>query len=364
MDLKLKGIDRLPTATWSWLGVNGETFEGTLAGIPPYTALKRPEAPEGVKLEPMTESGVVFMEGDIGTGSGDDVRDFVKKNRNAGVFIQVKPGVQAEEPLVLDYTLDEKNPVLIDENTIVAEPGSKVTVLMRYTSAEKLNGFHAGLTRVYAKKGASVTLVQVQTLGPSCPHFSDVGGNVFEDGAVHLIQAELGASKSYAGARFRLMGDRSRAEIGNVYLGDGARQIDINYVVEHFGKKTVCEILSRGAMMDESQKIFRGTIDFKRGSAGSKGHEEEFAMLLSPKVRARSAPLILCEEEDVDGQHAASMGRIDEDRLFYLMTRGLSEAEAKRVIIKAQFAPILAQIPVASIRDDLRAHIEGRLGTK
>lgn len=362
MHLNIQDIDRLPTPTWSWLGVNGESFETELSEIKPYAAFSLPgNLPEGVKISEVMRSDIVFLEGDIDTGAGAQVRDFVKTNHNAGVFVEIKAGTQVAEPLVFDYTLDAENPILTDENTIIAEPGSHVTVVMRYKSAADLNGFHAGLTRVYAKKDATVTLVQVQLLGGDCPHFSDVGGTAFEDGSIELIQAELGGSRAHAAAKFKLTGDRSHVEIGNIYLGDGTRNIDINYIAEHTGKKTVSEILSRGAMLEKSKKIFRGTIDFKRGSAGSKGHEEEYAVLLSPNVRARSAPLILCEEEDVDGQHAASTGRIDENRLFYLMTRGLSEADARRLIIEAQFAPILARIPVESIRDDLQNHIVGRL---
>lgn len=362
MQVHIKDIDRLPTPTWSWLGVNGETLETEIPDVTPFSAFSLPEnLPEGVKVSEVLKSDIVFLEGDIDTGAGPQVRDFVKANHNAGVFVEIKAGAQVAEPLVFDYTLDPANPVLADENTIVAEPGSRVTVVLRYTSADGLNGFHAGLTRIYAKKDANVTLVQVQVLGGGCPHFSDVGGTAFEDGTIELIQTELGGSRAYAAAKFKLAGDRSRADIGSIYLGDGARNLDINYVVEHYGKKSVSEILSRGAMLGESKKIFRGTIDFRRGSAGSKGHEEEYAVLLSSKVRGRSAPLILCDEEDVDGQHAASTGRIDENRLFYLMSRGLSEADARRLIIEAQFAPILERIPVASIRDDLQNHIIGRL---
>lgn len=362
MHVNIQEIDRLPTPTWSYLGVNGESYKTELPEVKPYKAFSLPEnLPEGVKVCQVMESDIVFLEGDIDTGAGVQVRDFIKANHNAGVFVEIKAGTQTVEPLVFDYTLDAENPTLVDENTIVAEPGSRVTVVMRYKSAADLVGFHAGLTRIYAKKDAKVTLVQVQVLGSGCPHFSDVGGTAFEDGFIELIQAELGGSHTHAAAKFKLTGDRSHVDIGNLYLGNGTRNIDINYIAEHTGKKTGSEILSRGAMLGQSKKIFRGTIDFKRGSAGSKGHEEEYAVLLSPNVRARSAPLILCEEEDVDGQHAASTGRIDENRLFYLMSRGLSETDARRLIIEAQFAPILARIPVESIRNDLQTHIIGRL---
>lgn len=361
MTVNLKDLNRLPAPTWSWLGVNGETFETELPGFAPWPYAAPQALPAGVKVSGILKDEIVFLEGDIDTSAGVQTRDFVKQHRNGGLFIQAQAGAQIADPLVFDYTLTAAQPALADENTIIAEAGSRLTVVFRYHSEQDVHGFHAGLTRVYAKKGARVTLVQVQTLGGKCPHFENVGGSIFEDAKVELIQAEIGASQTFSGAAFKLIGERGGLDIGSIYLGDGARKIDLNYVAEHRGKNSRTDIAARGAMLGESRKTFRGTIDFKRGAAGAKGHEEEYAVLLSPKVVARSAPLILCEEEDVDGQHAASTGRIDENRLFYLMSRGLSEAQARKLIIEAQFAPIIARIPVASIRDSLQAHVTERL---
>ncbi len=364
MKLNLKNVNCLPTPTWNKLGVNGGIIDTEIPEIVPYTADVFPQTlPKGVEISDVMKTDIVFMDGDVDTGSGDSVREFVKKNHNTGFFIEIKAGTKVEEPIFLNLELDNQNPTLVDENTIVAEPGSNVTVVMRYTSKPGFNGFHAGMTRIYAKNDATVTLVQVQSLNETSLHFDDVGGTVFENGHVNLVQTEIGGSHASAAAHLKLMGRQSGVNIGNIYLGGNEESIDINYLVDHYGQKTDCEILARGALQDKSQKIFRGTIDFKRGSAGSKGREEEFAVLLDPTVRARSAPLILCEEEDVDGQHAASIGRIDENRLFYLMSRGLTEAEARKLIIEAQFTPILSRIPIASVREDLQTSIAGRLNT-
>ncbi len=113
--------------------------------------------------------------------------------------------------------------------------------------------------------------------------------------------------------------------------------------------------------MDNSSKIFRGTIDFKRGAHGAKGREEEHNVLLSSNVRNRTVPVILCAEEDVDGQHAASIGRIDENKLFYMMSRGLSLSDAKKLIIKASFEPVTAQIPLPDIREQISNYVEERI---
>lgn len=109
------------------------------------------------------------------------------------------------------------------------------------------------------------------------------------------------------------------------------------------------------------QKIFKGTLDFKKGASRSKGIEEEYAILLDKTVKADAIPLLLCEEDDVEGQHAASAGQIDSDKLFYLMSRGLDEKEAKKLIVEASFTPIIDKIPMEYLKEEITKEIHRRI---
>ena len=200
---------------------------------------------------------------------------------------------------MLDYRLDAENPALIDENIIIAGEGSEATIVMNCGSAGGV--LHAGLTRVYAHKNAVLNLIQVQMLDDGCLNFDDIGAAVFENGSFNLIQAELGGSKAYTGCKSQLAAG-AKFTTGTIYLGDKERKIDINYTADQFGKNSQSDISVRGVLMDNSSKIFRGTIDFKRGAHGANGREEEHNVLLSSNVRNRTVPVILCAEEDVDGQ--------------------------------------------------------------
>ena len=117
----------------------------------------------------------------------------------------------------------------------------------------------------------------------------------------------------------------------------------------------------KGALMDEAQKVFRGTLDFIAGSAGSVGRENEDVIILSPGVRNRSVPLMLSGEGDVDGHHAVSIGKMDEAKLFYLMSRGLDLAEARRLVVEADLFPVLARISDEALKEEIAASIEGRI---
>jgi len=159
-----------------------------------------------------------------------------------------------------------------------------------------------------------------------------------------------------------LEGEGAAAGLEVVYLGDGERSLDMSYRVEHRGRKTISGIRAKGILMDRSRKVFRDTLDFVSGASGSKGREEESVLMLGRDVRNVSVPLLLCGEDDVEGEHAATSGRPDDKILFYLMSRGLSELEAKKLLAEAAVSSIVEKIPDESVREEilgkLRSSIE------
>ena len=356
MNVTLKKINTLPARTWNRLSLNEAELNGTIGALAPYSGTPLSDLPAGV-----TAGAEPFPKPDVETGMGRDAADFITQNATYRVALRAAAGVKAEKPVFLNFTLDGKNSALADSAEITAEENSEITVVMSYRSAPGLSGFHGGLTKLYAAKGAVIHLIQVDLLGDGCVHFDNVGAFAEENGEINVVQAEIGGKKVFSGIKTRMEGRKSRLNINSIYFGDGDRAIDINYVADHTGKKTKSEIHVGGALLDESEKTFRGTINFIRGAKQAVGHESEYNLLFSPKVRNRTAPLILCEEEDVEGQHAASTGKIGADRLFYLMSRGLSEAEAKKLMIEAQFRPVTDQIPDESLRSAVMNDVSERV---
>ncbi len=211
-----------------------------------------------------------------------------------------------------------------------------------------------------------------------------------EPGAkLHLVQAELapvtaGVSsrlqiRAAAGAKFsytsvlaggasvaaeltvELAGQDSEADVWAFYLGDAGRRLDLNYIIRQSGRDTRANMQVRGALTGGAEKIFRGTLDFLQGAKGSVGRENEEVLLLSEDVRNRSVPLMLSHEDDVDGHHGVSVGRMDEARLFYLMSRGLDLSEAQRLIVAAAANPVLDRIPGQALGQEIYAYLQGRL---
>ena len=159
-----------------------------------------------------------------------------------------------------------------------------------------------------------------------------------------------------------LDGDDSKVDIAAAYFGSGDSRLDLNYIVHQRGKRTEANMFVSGALSGDCDKIFRGILDFVRGSKGSVGREREDVIVLSDTVRNRSVPLMLSGEDAVDGHHAVSVGRIDEEKLFYLMSRGLDRFEAEKLIVEAMFNPILERLEDTKLRDEIYEAIQRRLG--
>ena len=179
---------------------------------------------------------------------------------------------------------------------------------------------------------------------------------------VEFISADVGNGDYSADVEIELVGDDSAANLEAVYFGDGNRRLDLNYVIRQRGKRTQATMNVRGALAEHCDKIFRGTLDFQRGSKGSTGRELEEVIILSPGTRNRSVPLMLAAEDEVDGHHAVSVGRLDEEKIFYLMSRGLDKSEAERLIVEAAFNPVVEKIPDENLRGELLETLQRRLG--
>lgn len=190
-------------------------------------------------------------------------------------------------------------------------------------------------TELHVEKDARVRLVQIQNTAQDSLLRLENSGRCAGNGQVELIQILLGRGDVYSDGHFALNGTGSGFQAGIGYLGQRQQTVDLNLVVDHWGQKTTSEINAAGALKDDARKIFRGTIDFKRGSAGSVGNEQETVLMLGDGAVNKTVPLILCAEENVVGNHGATIGELDEDTLFYFESRGISAAEAENIMARA-----------------------------
>lgn len=146
-----------------------------------------------------------------------------------------------------------------------------------------------------------------------------------------------------------------------VYLGRKDQVLDLNYIGELRGKKSEIKIEAQGALKDTAKKHFKGTIDFKKGSKKAKGNENEFCMLLSDTAKSISLPMLLCSEEEVEGNHSSAAGKLDNKALFYMMSRGFDKKAAMKLAVKARFNEIIQKILDEALKNEVLYEIDERL---
>ena len=218
-----------------------------------------------------------------------------------------------------------------------------------------------GIVNISIGENASLKLTQLQLMPEERNHANEVNIVLEKKARLQLVAVETGAKSFASKVNIILKGDKSQADVSVLYFGDGDRSLDMNYVLDFQGRKTVGNLEVYGGLMGESQKIFRGTLDFKQGSKQAKGYEKENVVVLSKGVRNRSVPIMLSGEDDVVGNHAVSSGKINEDKLHYLMSRGLSPAEARKLVLEAAFNPVLELIDDEALRQEIDSYIKERL---
>ena len=147
-----------------------------------------------------------------------------------------------------------------------------------------------------------------------------------------------------------LRGDTARMDIDTRYLASGAEQRDFNYVIRHRGKKTISNMDANGVLTGTSKKVLRGTIDLIHGCKGSEGSERETVLLANRGVDNKTVPTILCDEDDVAGNHGATIGHVRPEQLFYLGCRGLSQEAAEALFVTAKLEDAALGAPEGQIR--------------
>ena len=221
-----------------------------------------------------------------------------------------------------------------------APENTSVTLVELYENAQKLSVE----TQLDIGKNASVRLIQVQLGAPGSVLRTAVTGACAQGGSLELIQVFPGPGDVYSDCHVTLRGDGSRMEADIGYLGQDTQTVDLNLAVEHFGQKTESRIRADGALKGSAQKTFRGTIDFKTGSAGSVGNEQETVLMLGENAVNKTVPLILCAEENVEGNHGATIGELDSDTLFYFESRGFDRTTAENILARAAIERLARKI--------------------
>lgn len=206
---------------------------------------------------------------------------------------------------------------------------------------------------VLVEAEGELTLIEIVRIDEKDSLLSGVVSSLEENAKLNVIQIFLGGKEVYTNILTDLIGKGSGFDLKSAYTLNTKNTLDINYVINHIGENTQCSLDSKGVLYKGARKIYRGTIDFKKGCKGAVGNEIEDCLLMDDDVVNKTIPVILCAEEDVEGNHGASIGNISEDLLFYLQNRGIAEEEIYKMMADARIDSVVRHIPDEKIREEL-----------
>lgn len=288
------------------------------------------------------------------TGIGADARAYLNFLARETMVLAAAKDTQERATVRVEAESGEAVAASID---VVAAPGSTFDLVIALDATAAMGAEDSATTalagttlRVFAGSHARVN-VTVYALGTPAAMLLDDEGYVLDEGArVNVRHVVLGGELTVTGLAADVRGDTARLDIDTRYLASGSEQRDFNYVVRQRGRKTVSNMNANGVLTGTSKKVLRGTIDLVHGCKGSEGSEQETVLLASEGVDNKTVPTILCDEDDVAGNHGATIGHVRPEQLFYLESRGVSAEAAEALFIRAKLEDAALSAPDERIR--------------
>ena len=401
-------VNAMPAPTWGWLKINDTTVEvpeGLLAAGPIFDAwtagIDIYSAPDGTFEAELEEAGqrypsrrasapgdagqlAALVAGAVGpldvpalsgyqagaikleeelscaeafkTGMGDEAYAYLQNNASGRYIIDLDAGRHEHMEV---YVRAGDGAATVASIDVVARANAVLDLDIMLDSLAEGTGLVGSVLRVFAGPHARVNINSIQTADDGYIAMDDTGLFLDEDARVDVHHTVLGAGASYTGLAGDLRGDRSCVTVTTSYLGAREQLRDFNYELRHRGRDTVSDMQANGVLAGASRKTLRGTIDLVHGCKGSQGNEREVVLLADERVRNKTVPVILCDEDDVAGNHGATIGHVRPEQLFYLGCRGLSQEEAEALFLRAK----LEEAALATQDERARAGVV-RLGTR
>ena len=395
--MEISNVNAMPAPTWGWLKMNEtkldiddnlsvapesavevedasgftagatDAFDAAIEAVGKRYPERRASAPgdsadraritEDTELDvPATsvyQAGAIKLEEELSpaeafeTGMGEAAYAYLSEHAARHVVVDVPAYKKATVTVRVSGVYGAAAVAAID---VVAREQATLDLTISLDSPAEGAGVVGSVLRVFAAEQATVNVTCVQTLDDSWIALDDTGLFLDEGAHVNVQHTVLGAGKSATGLAGDLLGDTSRVTIDTDYLGAREQVRDFNYELRHRGRKTECEIDANGVLTGTSKKVYRGTIDLVHGCKGSTGTERETVLLANEGVDNKTVPVILCDEDDVAGNHGATIGHVRDEQLFYLACRGLNQEAAENLFIRAKLEDAALSAPDERVR--------------
>ncbi|MEX2581909.1 MAG: Fe-S cluster assembly protein SufD, partial [Gemmatimonadota bacterium] len=258
--------------------------------------------------------------------------------------------------------IDGAGSSLFGRTLIVAEEFAEVALVDELASGD----FHTptysnGATEIFSAEGAKVTYVALQRFGRGVRHLTTDRLVSGRDAKITTVYVALGSDVTRADIQCSLQAPGSHADMLGLYIAEGTQHLDHETLQDHIAPHASSNLLFKGALMDKGRSVFRGLIRVHPKAQRTDAYQTNRNLILSPGARADSLPNLEIAADDVRCSHAATVGQLDQEEIFYLQSRGISRLEAMRLVIFGFFGEVLEQLDLEGVRKELVRAIEAKL---
>ncbi|MEI7691109.1 MAG: Fe-S cluster assembly protein SufB [Actinomycetes bacterium] len=330
----------------------------------------------------LEDQGVIFLDMDSALRDHEDlVREYfatiIPANDNklaslnsavwsGGSFVYVPPGVQVEMPLQAYFRINTENMGQFERTIIIADEGSYVHYVEGCTAPTySSDSLHSAVVELIAKPGARIRYTTVQNWSQNVFNLVTKRAVAEKDATVEWVDCNLGSKLTMKYPSVYLMGERAHGEILSIaFAGKGQHQ-DAGGKIVHVAPNTTSNIFAKSISKDGGRSSYRGLLEVAKGASGSKSKVVCDALLLDEESRSDTYPTIRIGEDDVDVGHEATVSKVGDEQLFYLMSHGISEEEAGKLIVNGFIEPIVKELPMeyaVEMNRLIELQMEGSIG--
>lgn len=281
---------------------------------------------------------------------------------NFGLFIHAPAGTQIPRGVLVRYEHAAAGKMILPRILLVAEAGSVLTVAEHYRSADGIAFLAVGSREMYVGDNAVLKIVSLQEWGNETACIGEDWSQVGRDGKIDWVTLSLGAKvgKQMCGCDVRA--PNANAFLSGLYFATGKQHFDQRTLQQHSSHHTYSNLLYKGAVKDEAHSVYQGIIAAGRGAIKVDAYQMNKNLVLSPNARADSLPGLEIDADDLKCSHGSTIGTLDPDQLFYLMSRGLSRSEARQMLVNAFFEEVIERVPYEFMQERIRHHVAEKMG--
>ncbi len=281
---------------------------------------------------------------------------------NGGTFLYVPRGAHVTLPLQTLTAHMTSAGMMHPHTLLIADEQSHVTLVEeQFSGGGDLPGLHNGVVELCLKAGAHVTYLQMQNWSRRLWGISHQGATQAADSQLCWASVGLGSRLHWTGVNVQLCEPGSHAKLFGLMLTDGRQHLDYQTMQDHQAPHTESDLTFKNALLGRSRTVFRGVVWLHPEAQQTAAYQSAHGLLLSPQARADAIPILEIEADDVRCKHGATTGRIDDDHMFYLMSRGLSHQEAQRMIVGGFLETVVTEFPVEGFQAKVRLAVDARI---